>query len=214
MFYLIHKHALIHRLNLSLSCSTISLASQFIIWLFWQTWSVMADLWCSLVEALRVDLVKFLSEIFSASFLCSVILVPSCLPVSPIYTFSHWLHGISYTTPAFFCFSTLSFGWTKTCLRVVWGLTTVATLCLVNIRCCSVLREWVDMWDSHHFSWLFLCFIFVGFIFSHSFLSVHLLFDLLYRPIWVTTSMEGCSYVFFLLFTVFFFRDDAVTPFQ
>ena len=60
----------------------------------------MADLWCSLVEALRVDLVKFLSEIFSASFLCSVILVPSCLPVSPIYTFSHWLHGILYTTPA------------------------------------------------------------------------------------------------------------------
>ena len=44
----------------------------------------MADLWCSLVEALRVDLVKFLSEIFSASFLCSVILVSSCLPVSPI----------------------------------------------------------------------------------------------------------------------------------
>ena len=106
--------SLIHRLNLSLSCSTISLASQFIIWLFWQTWSVMADLWCSLVEALRVDLVKFLSEIFSASFLCSVILVPSCLPVSPMYTFSHWLHGIFDTTPAFFCLSTLSFRWTKT----------------------------------------------------------------------------------------------------
>ena len=38
------------------------------IWLFWQTWSVMADLWCSLVEALQVDLVKFPSEIFPASF--------------------------------------------------------------------------------------------------------------------------------------------------
>ena len=63
----------------------------------------MADLWSSLVEALRVDLVKFLSEIFSASFLCSVILVPSCLPVSPIYTFSHWLHGILYTTPDHAC---------------------------------------------------------------------------------------------------------------
>ena len=37
----------------------------------------MADLWCSLVEALRVVLVKFLLEIFSASFLCSVILVRS-----------------------------------------------------------------------------------------------------------------------------------------
>ena len=44
--------SLIHRLHLSLSCSTISLASQFIIWLLWQTWSVKADLWCSLVEAL------------------------------------------------------------------------------------------------------------------------------------------------------------------
>ena len=66
----------------------------------------MADLWCSLVEALQVDLVKFLSEIFSASFLCSVILVPSCLPVSPTYTFSHRLYGILYTTPAFFCLST------------------------------------------------------------------------------------------------------------
>ena len=98
----------LHPLNLSLSCSTILLASQFLIWLFWQTWSLMSDLWCSLVEALRVDLVKFLSEIFSASFLCSVILVPSCLPVSPMYTFWHWLHGILYTTPAFFSWSTLS----------------------------------------------------------------------------------------------------------
>ena len=95
----------------------------------------MADLWYSLVEALRVDLVKFLSEIF---FLCSVILVPSCLPVSPIYTFSYWLHGILYTTPAFFCSSTVSFGWTKTCLRVLW----VATLCFVNIRCIFSMNEW------------------------------------------------------------------------
>ena len=62
----------------------------------------MADLWCSLLEALRVVLVQFLLEIFSASFLCSVILVHSCLPVSPIYIFSHWLHGILYNTPAFF----------------------------------------------------------------------------------------------------------------
>ena len=40
------------------------------------TWSVTADLWCSSVEALGVDLVKFFSEIFSASFpLSSVIAV-------------------------------------------------------------------------------------------------------------------------------------------
>ena len=134
--------SLIDLISLSLSCSTISLASQFIIWLFWQTWSVMTDLWCSLVETLWVDLVKFLSEIFSASFLCSVILVPSCLPVSLMYAFSHWLHGILYTTQAFFSWSTLSFGWTKTCLRVVWGLTTVATLCFVNVRYIFPVNEW------------------------------------------------------------------------
>ena len=135
--------SLIHRFNLSPSCSTISISCfQFIIWLFWQTWSVMADLWCPLVEALQVDLVKFFSEIFSASFLCSVILVPSRLPVSPMYGFSRWMHGILYTTPAFFCFSTLSFVWTKTCLRVIWGLTTVATLCLVNTRCIFSVNEW------------------------------------------------------------------------
>ena len=154
VFDLIYILSLIHRLNLSLSCSTISLACQFIIWLFWQTWSVMADLWCSLVE----DLVKFLSEIFSASFLCSVILVPSCLPVSPMYTFSHWLHGILYTTPAFFCFSTLSFGWTKTCLTVVWGLTTVPTLYLVNIRCIFSVNE------SCTLSFLDLSFLIVFFL--------------------------------------------------
>ena len=34
---LIHMLFLIYYLNLSLCCSTISLASQFIIWLFWQT---------------------------------------------------------------------------------------------------------------------------------------------------------------------------------
>ena len=45
----------------------------------------MADLWCSLVEALWVDLVKFLSEIFSASFLCSVILVPSLFKASDTF---------------------------------------------------------------------------------------------------------------------------------
>ena len=28
--------------------------------------------------------------------LCSVILVPSCLPVSPMYTFSHWLHDFTW----------------------------------------------------------------------------------------------------------------------
>ena len=42
----------------------------------------------------------------------------------------------------FFFLSTLSFGWTKTCLRVVLGLTTVATMCFVNIRCIFSVNEW------------------------------------------------------------------------
>ena len=82
----------------------------------------------------------------------------------------------------------------------------MATPCLVNIRCIFSVNEWTYG--------AVLCFIYLGFIFSNSFLPVHLLFDLLFRPIRVTTCMEGCSYVFFLLFTVFFFRDNAVTPFQ
>ena len=59
----------------------------------------MADLWCSLVEALRVVLVKFLSEIFSASFLCSVILVPSSEPYSGVKTCSlqnHYFSGLVF----------------------------------------------------------------------------------------------------------------------
>ena len=99
----------------------------------------------------------------------------------------------------------------------------MATLCLVNIRCIFSVNEWTHgtvttpLDFSCALSFLDLSFLtrVPGFEFSfNSFLSVHLLFDLLYRPIRVTTCMEGCSYVFFLLFTVFFFRDNAVSPFQ
>ena len=95
-----------------------------------------------------------------------------CLPVSPMYTFSNWLHGILYTTPAFFCLSTLSFGWTKTCLRE-GGLRFNHCGYPVFSECTLyVLRGWVDIWDSRHSSWFFLCFIFLGFIFSNSLLPV------------------------------------------
>ena len=68
------------------------------IWLFWQPWSVMADLWCSLVEALLVDLVKFLSEIFSASFQsvfcdpCSKLSL--CFTDVYLFTLVAWFHMI------------------------------------------------------------------------------------------------------------------------
>ena len=60
----------------------------------------MADLWCLSVEALRLDLVKFLSEIFCASFLCSVILVaglPMALPNFCLNNFYCWEPGTQNT---------------------------------------------------------------------------------------------------------------------
>ena len=57
-----------------------------------------------LVKPLRVDLVKFLSEIFFPSFLFSVILVLSCLPFLPMYTFSCWFHGICTPLQPFFAY--------------------------------------------------------------------------------------------------------------
>ena len=67
-------------------------------WLFLQTWSVMADLWCSLAEALQVDLVKFLSEIFSSSFL-SVFCDPGsqlspCFTDVYLFTLVAWFHMV------------------------------------------------------------------------------------------------------------------------
>ena len=87
-----------------------------------------------------------------------------------------------------------------------------ANPCLVNIRCIFSMNEWTygrvttPLDFSCALSFLDLSFLML--------FSVHLLFDLLYRPMRVTTCMEGCSYVFFLLFTVFFFWDNAVTRFQ
>ena len=89
----------------------------------------------------------------------------------------------------------------------------MATLCLVNIRCIFSVNEWTYGTVTTPLD--FSCALsFLDLSFLNILLPVHLLFRPLYRPILVTTCMEGCSYVLFLLFTVFLFRDNAVTPFQ
>ena len=93
------------------------------------------------------------------------------------------------------------------------GLTTVATLCLVNIRCIFSVNEWTYGTVTTPLD--FSCALsFLDLSFLNILLPVHFLFHPLYRPILVTSCMEGCSYLLFLLFTVFLFRDNAVTPFQ
>ena len=53
---------------------------------------------------------------FLASFWCSLNLVLNFLPFSPMYFNSQLWHGISYTIPQVFNFSTLSWWWTKASL--------------------------------------------------------------------------------------------------
>ena len=81
-----------------------------------------------LVEALRVHLVKFLSEIFSASFLFSVILVLSCLPFLPMYTLRSppsvtmlSLLSNKVRMTASLCWSTGLCVWLS-CKQVVWWI--------------------------------------------------------------------------------------------
>ena len=74
-----------------------------------------------------------------------------------------------------FCLLTLSFRWAKTCLRVVWGLTSVTTLCLVSICCILSVNEWTygtvttPLDFSCAFSFLDLYFLIVFFLFICSF---------------------------------------------
>ena len=135
--------SLIHRLNLSPSCSTISI-SCFPI----HNMIVLTDVVCYgwfMVLIGRSSAGRsceiFLRDLF---FFLSVFCDPGS-QLSPCFT-DIWLFTLGAWNfvhhSSLFCFSTLSFGWTKTCLRVIGGLTTVATLCLVNIRCIFSVNEW------------------------------------------------------------------------
>ena len=64
------------------------------------TCSEMADLKISELEVFLCDRMKLLQLIFSASVLCSLRLVLNKGPVSPIYVFGQFLHGISYMVSA------------------------------------------------------------------------------------------------------------------
>ena len=67
------------------SLSMILVSSQSIRWFSWATWSVIADLCCSVVDDFLMALVNFFSAIFSESFWCSLSLTPNWRPVSPTY---------------------------------------------------------------------------------------------------------------------------------
>ena len=98
------------------------------VWFFCPTWSVSAD-WCiSVCNYLFLPHCLFSWYVFH--MFCS--LTPYYLPVSPIYTISHCMQGIEYTTPAISWGDLLSLGCTRSCFRVLCGFMDVATPCFLR----------------------------------------------------------------------------------
>ena len=127
--------SLIHRWYLLLSDVIILAPSQSIMWLFLLQWSDMADfrlLCCATCFCARV---RRVAVSFSHSFLCSFLLVPKHLPVSPMYTLLHVLHVISYIMLHFLSCCILSLGCTSICLSFVSGFMAVVMLCLFMALC-------------------------------------------------------------------------------
>ena len=95
----IHMTSLIHLAFLLHSLSIIFALSQSMMQLFLSAWFVIADACPTVVDTLFCSLVNRLVVMFLTSFLCSSSLVPSVLPVSPIYLYmwSQLLQGIWYT---------------------------------------------------------------------------------------------------------------------
>ena len=110
-------------LNLSCSRSLIVASSQRITWLVFTAWSVVADLFGSpVIDAFLWERVNALAEVFSASDLCSLSLMPNNREVSPMYILSQLRRGNSYTQLAVWLMSVLSFWWTRILRRVWCGL--------------------------------------------------------------------------------------------
>ena len=82
--------------------------SQLMQWLVFCTWTAMPFFGSPLHTACR----------------CSLNLTFSVLFVSPTYTSSHSLQGISYTTPVCFSLGILDFTFIRSCLKVLIGLKT------------------------------------------------------------------------------------------
>ena len=117
------------------SRSIIDTLLQFIRWFLFRQCSDIADLnseVSSVVDLLRVLMVQFF---FSHSSLCSLILIWSFRPVSPIYTLSQLRHGTWYTTPHFLSSSILSLGCTSTLRRVRCGCTGVSIPLFLSALC-------------------------------------------------------------------------------
>lgn len=65
---------------------------------------------------------------------CSFFRVPKARPVSPIYSTSQSLHGMEYTIPVYFRFSSASLGFMRHSFQVDKGF--MDTYCTVHSICC------------------------------------------------------------------------------
>jgi len=98
---LIHAHRclpdpkclFIHLICRCASLSTTFALSQSITWFSSTAWSVMADLWVTLLSLAMEARVCVPAVKESTSFLCSLILRLNFLPVSPIYELDQFLQG-------------------------------------------------------------------------------------------------------------------------
>ena len=117
------------------SLSTMFHSVQSMMWISVVAWSVRADLLMVDINLFFPLVVYFSFIVLSTSFLCSSSRVFSSLPLSPMYSAPQFLHGIRYTSSPCSSSSTLSLGYTKKRLRVVWGRMAVATQYFFSTRC-------------------------------------------------------------------------------
>jgi len=90
-------------------------------WFSSTAWSVMADLWVTLLSLALEARVCVPAVKESTSFLCSLILRLNFLPVSPTYELEQFLQGTRQINSVFSSSLTLSFGWTTKLCSVQWG---------------------------------------------------------------------------------------------
>ena len=74
--------------------TTFSL-SHSMTWFSSTTWSAMADLWVTLLS-LSLEARVCVPAVKESTFLCSLILRPNFLPVSPMYELEQFLQGTQY----------------------------------------------------------------------------------------------------------------------
>ena len=82
--------------NVFESLSRILASAHLMMWFSWATWSVIADLCCSVVDAFLFALVNLTSATVVTSFWCSFNRVSNCLPLSPTYMTCHIRHRVHH----------------------------------------------------------------------------------------------------------------------